>query len=51
MVQRESGVILTNTDGYPAAFPDIGSTVVAWAAIEALCRNWARGLASQACVW
>jgi len=51
MVQRESGVILTNTDGYPAAFPDIGSTVVAWAAIEALCRKWARGLASQACVW
>src|SRR5262249_9766390 len=31
MVQRESGVILTNTDGYPEAFPDIGSTVVAWA--------------------
>ena len=51
MVQRESGVILTNTDGYPDAFPNIGSTVVAWAGIEALCRMWACGLASQACVW
>jgi len=41
MVERGSGVILTITSGYREAFPTIGGTVVAWAAIEAQCRRWA----------
>ena len=41
MVERGSGVILTITGGYREAFPTIGGTVVAWAAIEAQCRQWA----------
>ena len=41
MVERKSGVILTITGGYRESFPTIGGTVVAWAAIEALCRQWA----------
>src|SRR5215204_1332501 len=42
-----SGVILTITGGYREAFPTIGGTVVAWAAIEAQCRQWASELGSQ----
>jgi 3-oxoacyl-[acyl-carrier protein] reductase len=40
MVEQGSGVILTITGGYREAFPTIGGTVVAWAAIEAQCRQW-----------
>jgi 3-oxoacyl-[acyl-carrier protein] reductase len=47
MVERGSGVILTITGGYREAFPTIGGTVVAWAAIEALCRQWACELGPQ----
>src|ERR687897_1084908 len=47
MVQRGSGVILTITGGYREAFPTIGGTVVAWAAIEAQCRQWACELGPQ----
>ena len=35
MVAQRSGVILTIAGGYREAFPTIGGTVVAWAAIEA----------------
>jgi 3-oxoacyl-[acyl-carrier protein] reductase len=47
MVERRSGVILTITGGYREAFPSIGGTVVAWAAIEAQCRQWACELGPQ----
>jgi 3-oxoacyl-[acyl-carrier protein] reductase len=47
MVERRSGVILTITGGYREAFPTIGGTVVAWAAIEAQCRQWASELGPQ----
>jgi len=47
MVAQGSGVILTITGGYREAFPTIGGTVVAWAAIEAQCRQWASELGSQ----
>ena len=47
MVGRGSGVILTITGGYREAFPTIGGTVVAWAAIEAQCRQWACELGPQ----
>jgi 3-oxoacyl-[acyl-carrier protein] reductase len=47
MAERGSGVILTITGGYREAFPTIGGTVVAWAAIEALCRQWASELGPQ----
>jgi 3-oxoacyl-[acyl-carrier protein] reductase len=41
MVARGSGVIGTISGGYREAFPSIGGTVVAWATIEALFRQWA----------
>jgi NAD(P)-dependent dehydrogenase (short-subunit alcohol dehydrogenase family) len=47
MVDQGSGVILTITGGYREAFPTIGGTVVAWAAIEAQCRQWACELGPQ----
>jgi 3-oxoacyl-[acyl-carrier protein] reductase len=47
MVERGSGVILTITGGYREAFPTIGGTVVARAAIEAQCRRWACELGPQ----
>jgi 3-oxoacyl-[acyl-carrier protein] reductase len=47
MVERGSGVILTITGGYRETFPTIGGTVVAWAAIEAQCRQWASELGPQ----
>jgi len=47
MVEQGSGVILTITGGYREAFPTIGGTVVAWAAIEAQCRQWACELGPQ----
>jgi 3-oxoacyl-[acyl-carrier protein] reductase len=47
MVERGSGVIMTITGGYREAFPTIGGTVVAWAAIEAQCRQWACELGPQ----
>jgi 3-oxoacyl-[acyl-carrier protein] reductase len=47
MVERGSGVILTITGGYREAIPTIGGTVVAWAAIEAQCRQWASELGPQ----
>jgi NAD(P)-dependent dehydrogenase (short-subunit alcohol dehydrogenase family) len=47
MVEKGSGVILTITGGYREAFPTIGGTVVAWAAIEAQCRQWACELGPQ----
>jgi 3-oxoacyl-[acyl-carrier protein] reductase len=47
MVERGSGVILTITGGYREAVPTIGGTVVAWAAIEAQCRQWACELGPQ----
>ena len=47
MVERGSGVILTITGGYREAFPTIGGMVVAWAAIEAQCRQWACELGPQ----
>ena len=47
MVGRGSGVILTITGGYREAFPTLGGTVVAWAAIEAQCRQWACELGPQ----
>jgi 3-oxoacyl-[acyl-carrier protein] reductase len=47
MVERGSGVILTIAGGYREAFPTIGGTVVAWAAIEAQCRQWACELGPQ----
>jgi len=47
MAARGSGVILTITGGYREAFPTIGGTVVAWAAIEAQCRQWASELGPQ----
>src|SRR5215218_458402 len=47
MVAQGSGVILTITGGYREAFPTIGGTVVAWAAIEAQCRQWACELGPQ----
>jgi 3-oxoacyl-[acyl-carrier protein] reductase len=47
MVEQGSGVILTITGGYRESFPTIGGTVVAWAAIEAQCRQWASELGPQ----
>jgi NAD(P)-dependent dehydrogenase (short-subunit alcohol dehydrogenase family) len=47
MAERGSGVILTITGGYREAFPTIGGTVIAWAAIEAQCRQWASELGPQ----
>jgi NAD(P)-dependent dehydrogenase (short-subunit alcohol dehydrogenase family) len=47
MVEQGSGVILTMAGGYREAFPTIGGTVVAWAAIEAQCRQWACELGPQ----
>jgi len=47
MVEQGSGVILTITGGYREAFPFIGGTVVAWAAIEAQCWQWACELGPQ----
>jgi 3-oxoacyl-[acyl-carrier protein] reductase len=47
MVEQGSGVILTIAGGYREAFPTIGGTVVAWAAIEAQCRQWASELGPQ----
>jgi 3-oxoacyl-[acyl-carrier protein] reductase len=47
MVERASGVILTITGGYRESFPTIGGTVVAWAAIETQCRQWASELGPQ----
>jgi 3-oxoacyl-[acyl-carrier protein] reductase len=47
MVEQGSGVILTITGGYREAVPTIGGTVVAWAAIEAQCRQWACELGPQ----
>jgi 3-oxoacyl-[acyl-carrier protein] reductase len=47
MVERGSGVIMTITGGYREAFPTIGGTVVAWATIEAQCRQWACELGPQ----
>ena len=47
MVKRGSGVILTITGGDREAVPTIGGTVVAWAAIEAQCRQWACELGPQ----
>src|SRR5215207_1397122 len=46
-IEQGSGVILTITGGYREAFPTIGGTVVAWAAIEAQCRQWACELGPQ----
>ena len=40
-------MILTITGGYREAFPTIRGTVVAWAAIEAQCRQWACELGPQ----
>jgi NAD(P)-dependent dehydrogenase (short-subunit alcohol dehydrogenase family) len=47
MVEQGSGVVMTITGGYREAFPTIGGTVVAWAAIEAQCRQWASELGPQ----
>jgi 3-oxoacyl-[acyl-carrier protein] reductase len=47
MVEQGWGVILTIAGGYREAFPTIGGTVVAWAAIEAQCRQWASELGPQ----
>src|ERR687897_1543513 len=47
MVKQGSGIILTITGGDREAFPSIGGTVVAWAAIEAQCRQWACELGPQ----
>ena len=41
MVRRGSGVILTVTGGDRDTLPLMGGTTVAWAAMEALCRQWA----------
>src|SRR5215208_3021111 len=47
MVEQGSGVILTITGSYREAFPSIGGTVVAWAAIEAQWWQWACELGPQ----
>jgi NAD(P)-dependent dehydrogenase (short-subunit alcohol dehydrogenase family) len=47
MVKRGSGVLLSISGGYREAFPAIGGTIVAWAAIEALYRQWACELGPQ----
>ena len=47
MVRRGSGVILTITGGDREAVPTLGGTLVAWAAIEAQCRQWACELGPQ----
>src|SRR5215218_5945711 len=47
MIKRGSGVILTITGGDREAVPTLGGTLVAWAAIEAQCRQWACGLGPQ----
>jgi len=47
MVKRGSGVILTITGGDRGTAPTLGGTPVAWAAIEAQCRQWACELGPQ----
>ena len=47
MTSRGSGVILTITGGDREAVPTLGGTLVAWAAIEAQCRQWACELGPQ----
>jgi NAD(P)-dependent dehydrogenase (short-subunit alcohol dehydrogenase family) len=47
MVEQGSGVILTITGGDREAVPTLGGTLVAWAAIEAQCRQWACELGPQ----
>ncbi len=47
MARRGSGVILTITGGDREAVPTLGGTLVAWAAIEAQCRQWACELGPQ----
>ena len=47
MVKRGSGVILTITGGDRDTLPAMGGTTVTWAAIEALCRQWACELGPQ----
>ncbi|MDQ5818437.1 MAG: SDR family oxidoreductase, partial [Actinomycetota bacterium] len=47
MVEQGSGVILKITGGCREVFPTIGGTVVARAAIEAQCRQWASELGPQ----
>jgi NAD(P)-dependent dehydrogenase (short-subunit alcohol dehydrogenase family) len=47
MTGRGSGVILTITGGDREAVPTLGGTLVAWAAIEAQCRQWACELGPQ----
>jgi 3-oxoacyl-[acyl-carrier protein] reductase len=47
MTRRGSGVILTVTGGDREAVPTLGGTLVAWAAIEAQCRQWACELGPQ----
>jgi 3-oxoacyl-[acyl-carrier protein] reductase len=47
MTRRGSGVILTITGGDREAVPSLGGTLVTWAAIEALCRQWACELGPQ----
>jgi 3-oxoacyl-[acyl-carrier protein] reductase len=47
MTRRRSGVIVTITGGDREAVPSLGGTLVTWAAIEALCRQWACELGPQ----
>jgi 3-oxoacyl-[acyl-carrier protein] reductase len=47
MTSRGSGLILTITGGDREAVPTLGGTLVAWAAIEAQCRQWACELGPQ----
>jgi 3-oxoacyl-[acyl-carrier protein] reductase len=47
MAKQGSGVILTITGGDREAVPDLGGTLVTWAAIEAQCRQWACELGPQ----
>jgi 3-oxoacyl-[acyl-carrier protein] reductase len=47
MTSRGSGVILTITGGDREAVSTLGGTLVAWAAIEAQCRQWACELGPQ----
>jgi NAD(P)-dependent dehydrogenase (short-subunit alcohol dehydrogenase family) len=47
MTEQGSGVILTITGGDRDAVPDLGGTLVTWAAIEAQCRQWACELGPQ----
>jgi 3-oxoacyl-[acyl-carrier protein] reductase len=47
MTRRGSGVVMTITGGDREAVPTLGCTLVTWAAIEALCRQWACELGPQ----